>query len=101
MTAVVYHLIAQWYHGAVPTQRRRYQITETAEVRRAIDEAAKRWPDESRARLVTRAIVRGGDALADDHADSARRAALARLRSSYDGVFDRGYLDAIRADWPE
>ena len=101
MTQPVYHLVSRWYHSIVPTNRRRYQITETAEVSRAIDEAAQRWPDESRARLLVRAIVTGGEALADQPGEAARQRALTRLGSNYADAYGPGYLSDLRTDWPE
>ncbi len=85
----------------MPTNRRRYQVTETDEVARAIDQAAQRWPDEPRSRLIVRAIVTGGEALAQGSEVLERQAAIRRLRGSYKDAFDPDYLRDIRADWPE
>ena len=47
----------RWYTDEVPTTRPRHQVTETDELAAALDEAAVRWPDLSRGRLITRLAV--------------------------------------------
>lgn len=84
----------------MPTARRRYQVTETDDVARALDEAARRWPNEPRSRLIVRTITAGGKALANDAADEARLATLRRLRGTYADAYGPGYLTTLRSDWP-
>ena len=98
--ATVYHQGWRWYHTLMPTSRRRYQVTETDEVARALDEAAKRWPDEPRSRLIVRAITAGGKALAKDAALDIRLATLKRLQGSDAEAYEPGYLESLRSDWP-
>ncbi len=98
--SAVYHLEAQWYRFRMPTARRRYQITETDEVARAIDAAARRWPGEARSRLIVRAITAGGNALAETDLVAQRRAAIARIAGRYPDDYPVGYLDDLRKDWP-
>lgn len=101
LSATVYHPRSRWYHAFMPTSRRRYQVTETDDVAHALDEAAKRWPNEPRSRLIVRAITAGGDALAKDAALDIRLATLRRLQGSYPDAYGPGYLATLREDWPE
>ena len=96
----VYHLDSRWYHAFMPTSRRRYQVTETDDVARALDEAAKRWPNEPRSRLVVRAITAGGEALEMKAALDIRLATLKRLQGSDPDAYGPGYLESLRSDWP-
>jgi len=96
----VYHLPREWYRHIMPTDRRRYQITESPEVARAINAAAARWPGESRAKSVVRAISAGADALESESAAMERRAAIETLIGSGPS-YPHGYLAGLRADWPE
>lgn len=99
-STTVYHLDARWYHVFMPTSRRRYQVTETDDIARALDEAAKRWPNEPRSRLIVRAIAAGGEALAKNAALDIRLATLKRLQGSYPDEYGPGYLESLRSDWP-
>ena len=101
MDSNVYHSNTRWYTFAMPTARRRYQITETDDVARALQAAARLWPDEPRSRLVVRAIIAGGDALASADVAATRRAALARVAGKYSDDYGVGYLDELRKDWPD
>ena len=98
--ATVYHLWWRWYHSLMPTSRRRYQVTETDDVARALDEAAKRWPNEPRSRLIVRAITAGGNALAKDAELDIRLATLKRLQGSFPDDYGPDYLATLREDWP-
>lgn len=86
----------------MPTARRRYQVTESDDVERALNEAAEEWPNEPRSRLILRVIRAGGDALAqrDQAIAEARAAAIARVRGAYSGAFGADYLSRLRDDWP-
>ncbi|MEO8888445.1 MAG: hypothetical protein ABI429_04015 [Jatrophihabitantaceae bacterium] len=87
----------------MPTTRPRYQITETPEVAQAIDAAAKKWPGESRGRLLLRLVAAGRDVINDGRAVEAasRRRAVARTAGKYPGAFAAGHLEELRQDWPE
>ena len=86
----------------MPTARRRYQVTESDDVERALNEAAKEWPDEPRSRLILRVIRAGGDAVAQRERAiaEAKEAAIARVCGAYSGVFGADYLSHLRDDWP-
>lgn len=88
----------------MPTTRRRYQVTETPEVERAIDLAAERWPDQERSRLLLRVIDAGAAAVekSPTSVTEARRRAIRRAASGeWADAFGPDYLAKLRADWPE
>jgi hypothetical protein len=87
----------------MPTARPRHQITETDEVARALDLAARRWPGESRGRLLVRLALTGAADLAEGDAAevSRRRRAVLAGSGAFTGSYPAGYLDELRQDWPE
>ena len=86
----------------MPTSRHRYQITETDEVSRALAEAEKRWPGETRARLIVRLITENGARVAEvnEAEQHRRRAALDAVAGSFSGLYPSGYLEGLREEWP-
>ena len=86
----------------MPTVRPRYQVTETPEVAQALDRAAKRWPGESRSKLLRRLIEVGGGIL--EHAeradDGVHRAAVLASSGRYPEAFGPDYLAELRATGP-
>jgi hypothetical protein len=86
----------------MPTTRPRYQVTETPEVARALDSAAKRWPGEPRSRLLVRLVEAGGGILEhDEHTERlTHRAAVLASAGRYAEAFSPDYLAERRADWP-
>jgi len=87
----------------MPTTRPRHQVTETPAVERALDLAAKRWPDESRSKLLRRLIGAGEQALEDAQGDVARqrRAAVDASSGRYADAFAPDHLARLRREWPE
>jgi len=85
----------------MPTERRRYQITETDDVARALDSAAVLWPGEPRSRLLVRVIAAGERALNGEASVTARRDALRRIAGTATGQYGENYLRDLRAEWPE
>ena len=79
-------------------------ITETDGVARAIDEAARRWPDArgARARLLLLLIEAGYHAIREERrrATEHRRVAITQTSGSLPGVYEEGYLERLRAEWP-
>lgn len=99
----MYHPWARWYTLGMPTTRPRHQITETPEVARALDLAARRWPHEPRSKLLVR-LLRTGSAALEQESSEADRAQLEAIYASsgkYADVFGEGYLVELRQDWPE
>jgi hypothetical protein len=99
----VYHQAVWWYTYLVPTTRPRYQVTETAELARALDRAAMRWPGEPRSRLLIRLLEAGAHTLEHDEgvASQLHRSAVLASAGRYDNAFGPGYLTDLRGDWPE
>lgn len=80
-------------------------ITETDEIARALDDAAKQWPEErdSRGRLLRRLIAEGHKALRKEREEylAERERAIRDTSGALTGVYHKGYLEELRADWPE
>ncbi len=83
----------------MPTTRPRHTITETDELARLLDDAAQRWPGESRARLLVRLAEEGAQAREDEVA--RRREAIERHAGAFTGMYPPGYLEEQRKDWPD
>ena len=79
-------------------------ITETDEVTRALDDAARQWPQdrERPTRLLLDLVREGHRAItADaDHASANRRSAIERTSGVLSGTYPTDYLDELRGDWP-
>lgn len=85
----------------MPKARPRDHVTETPDVARALDLAARRWPNESRSKLLLRLVRAAGSALEEAEAETSLRRARAVEATSgkYLDAFGGGYLDDLRADW--
>lgn len=89
----------------MPTTRARHMVTETAEIERALDTAARAWPElrDDRAALLRRLIARGADDIGEV-AEGRRRERLAAIRETagtFTGVFPPNAAAALRDEWPE
>lgn len=87
----------------MPTARPRHFVTETDEVAEALNRAAERWPGLSRSQLLVRLALEADRAAAErlEARRLRRREAITDLSGCLTGVYERGYLDALRQDWPE
>ena len=86
----------------MPTTRPRHFVTETDELAVALDEAARRWPDLSRAQLLVRLALEGHRA-AQRTRDERRRRRLEAIHTHsvcVKGVYGADYLKHLREDWP-
>jgi hypothetical protein len=87
----------------MPTARPRIQVTETPPVERALQVAAQRWPGAARSDLVTKLLELGASAL-DESASgevARRRSAVELTAGILDDVYEPGYLEELRREWPE
>lgn len=89
----------------MPTSRPRHTVTESDELSNALDDAAKRWPEDrdARARLLVHLAQEGHRALKERDAalQDRRREALRRTSGALTGAYEPGYLDRLRGEWPE
>lgn len=88
----------------MPTVRPRHVITESDQVAQALDDAARRWPEdrESRPKLLLHLVQEGHQAVLEQ-AEAYRNARLAAVRRTsgvLTGTYEAGYLDRLRDDWP-
>ena len=88
----------------MPTTRPRHLVTETDQVAKALDDAAKRWPEDrdSRAKLLLHLVEEGHQALVEEigRRREARLAAIQRTSGALTGTYDAAYLEQLREDWP-
>jgi hypothetical protein len=100
----VYHYDLECYTWSVPTTRPRHLITETDRVMEALDQAARRWPEDqgSRSKLLLHLVEEGYQVLLDDGAArrQARLEAIRRTSGALTGTYGVGYLDDLREEWP-
>jgi len=79
-------------------------ITESDALAKAIDEAARLWPDakDERAELLRRLIDRGIESIEAEHNErlEARKKAIKEVAGSLSGVWPENFLAELRAEWP-
>lgn len=87
----------------MPTTRPRHLITETDELARALDDAAKVWPRDShsRTKLLRHLLEEGHRAVVGqhEHQTAARKDAVARTDGALTGIYGPDYLRRLREDW--
>jgi hypothetical protein len=88
----------------MPTTKPRHIVTETDEIAKALDDAARRWPQDSssRAKLLVHLVQEGHRVLseADAHRAMTRRAAIERTSGTLTNAYGADYLAELRDDWP-
>jgi hypothetical protein len=89
----------------MPTNRPRHTLTETPSVAEALQAAGERWPEDrgNANRLLRRLIERGAESVSDENGAARRfRAdAIKRTAGQFTGVYEPGYLTALRDEWPD
>ncbi len=82
--------------------RPRIMVTETDELAAALDSAASRYPELTRAQLLTRLALEG-QGVAQRAQEDRRRQRLDALREhsgALTGAYGERYLDRLRQEWP-
>jgi hypothetical protein len=101
----VTHLVMRCHTRRVPTTRPRHVITETDALAAALDEAARRWPEDarSRSRLLLRLIEIGRTQLVGERENEIedRRRAIRETSGILAGAYPAGYLEDLRRDWAQ
>lgn len=87
----------------VPTTRPRHLVTESDELKAALDRAASRWPGLSRGQLVARLALAGDEAA--EHSEETRRRRRSEVVARHSGAMTGWYRENevrhLREDWPE
>jgi hypothetical protein len=88
----------------MPTTRPRHLIIESDQVASALDDAARRWPQDrdSRAKLLLHLVEEGHRALRNETSRRLERrvAAIHDTSGALTGAYGAGYLMELREDWP-
>jgi hypothetical protein len=98
-------------HGSQPWEEvntnadeHRYVLTETDELAAALELAAKRWPQDagSGSKLLLRLVRAGEQALGQERAQARarRREAVRHTHGQFRGLYEPGYLERLRDEWP-
>lgn len=87
----------------MPTTRPRHFVTETDELREALDEAAQRWPGLGRSQLIVRLALEGQRACqaAIEQRRRKRLEAIERTSGIFSGMYKDDYLQKLRDEWPD
>jgi len=85
----------------MPTARPRHPITETEDIAKALAAARHAWPElsDKPTALLRKLIFAGEQSISDRR--TRRRRAIAATSGLFSGTYGPGYLDELRADWPE
>ena len=88
----------------MPTTRHRFSITETDELARTLDAAARVWPEHRNDRgELLRQVLRWGAERVEEVASekrAQRRAAIRELAGSMTGVYPPGAAQQLKEEWP-
>jgi hypothetical protein len=100
----VLHRYGRCYTAEMPTNHRRHAVTETDDIKNALEIARRTWPDLAHkpGALLRQLILVGRNTLAHDHAAAAdkRRQAVEKTSGAMAGAYGSDYLKEQREDWP-
>lgn len=89
----------------MPTTKHRHSVTETPAITEALHAAEVRWPQDRHrpSRLLARLIDAGRQSIQPevDAQLSQRRAAVRQYSGAFTGLYEPGYLEQLRDEWPE
>lgn len=87
----------------MPTALPRFQVTETAEVARALRIAEKAWPELTRGERVKLLLASGAENLERRQAERAIQQISAVHESSgmFSDLYDECHREQLRDEWPE
>ncbi len=83
----------------MPTTRPRHIVTETDDIAAAIDRAESNYPGATRAQILRQLVLLGAQSA--DGKSASRRELVRQLAGGFEAAFPDGYLDDLRAEWPE
>lgn len=79
-------------------------LTETDELAAALEVAAERWPQDagSGSKLLRHLVRVGQQALGEERqqARTRRQQAVNRTHGQFSGIYEPGYLERLRDEWP-
>lgn len=86
----------------MPTTRPRHYVTETDDLAVALDVAASRWPELSRAQLLVQLALEGHRTAQEAHVQRHQRrlAAVREHSGALSGAYPADYLEQMREEWP-
>lgn len=101
----VLHLDTGCYTPAMPTTRHRFSITETDELARTLDAAARVWPEHrnDRGELLRQVLHWGAERVEEVASErrAQRRAAIRATAGSLTGMYPPGAAQQLKEEWPE
>lgn len=83
----------------MPTARPRHVLTETDELAAAIDAAAPLYQGATRAEILRLLVHLGAESIVEQQ--GRHRDVVLQHAGRYPGLYQPGYLDELREEWPK